>query len=260
MRNEVTALSEKKEKNPHEGHRSRMKERFLKEGLAHFSGHEVLEMLLYYAIPYRDTNDLGHKIEDSFGSLTKVLEADYHDLVKVDGVTPHIATLITLCGQLARRYQREQYAFVAPLYHTADFGKHLLPWFSGQKDESVVLMSMDNRYKVLNTTRVFTGSVNSTQFSMRGAVQQLLRDNATMVVMAHNHPNGHALPSNADIETTRRFAKILQELGIKLIDHLIVSDDDFISLAQTRETAEIFRAGAQSVGVSVARVADKSRK
>lgn len=253
-------MAQSKDKNPHEGHRQRMKERFLKEGLSHFSGHEVLEMLLYYAIPYRDTNDLGHTLEDSFGSLTKVLEADYQDLVKVDGVTPHIATLITLCGQLACRYQREQYAFVKPLYHTADFGKHLLPWFSGQKDESVVLMSMDNRYKVLNTTRVFTGSVNSIQFSMRGAVQQLLRDNATMVVMAHNHPNGHALPSNADIDTTRRFAKLLQELGIKLIDHLIISDDDFISLAQSRETADIFRKDAPSIGVSIVKVADKSRK
>jgi DNA repair protein RadC len=108
---------------------------------------------------------------------------------------------------------------------------------------------------------VFTGSVNSTQFSMRGAVQQLLRDNATLVVMAHNHPNGHALPSNADIETTRRFAKLLQELGIKLIDHLIISDDDFVSLAQTRDTADIFRKEASSVGVvPMAKVADKSRQ
>ncbi len=254
-------MAQDKEKRAHDGHRQRMKERFLREGLAHFSGHEVLEMLLFYALPYRNTNDLGHKLEDSFGSLTKVLEADYQDLVKVEGVTPHIATLITLCGQLAHRYQREQYAFVTPLYKPEEFGRYLLPWFSGQKEESVVLMSMDNRYKVLNTTRVFTGSVNSTQFSMRGAVQQLLRDNATMVVMAHNHPNGHALPSNADIETTRRFAKILQELGIKLIDHLIISEDDFLSLSQTRDTADIFRSGTFAVGTaSLAKVADKSHK
>ncbi len=250
-------MAQAKEKNAHAGHRKRMKERFLHEGLAHFSGHEVLEMLLYYAIPYRDTNDLGHTLENSFGSLTKVLEADYQDLIKVDGVTPHIATLITLCGQLARRYQREQYAFTTPLYKPDEFGKHLIPWFSGQKDESVVLMSMDNRYKVLNTTRVFTGSVNSTQFSMRGAVQQLLRDNATMVVMAHNHPNGHAFPSNADIETTRRFAKLLKDLGIKLIDHLIISEDDYVSLSQTRDIADIFRAQAEQ---TLPKVADKSQK
>lgn len=253
-------MAQAKEKNAHAGHRQRMKERFLHEGLSHFSGHEVLEMLLYYAIPYRDTNDLGHKLENSFGSLTKVLEADYQDLIKVDGVTPHIATLITLCGQLARRYQREQYAFTTPLYKPDEFGRHLIPWFSGQKDESVVLMSMDNRYKVLNTTRVFTGSVNSTQFSMRGAVQQLLRDNATMVVMAHNHPNGHAFPSNADIETTRRFAKLLKDLGIKLIDHLIISEDDYVSLAQTRDTADIFRAESPARVQTLPRVADKSQK
>ena len=253
-------MAQEKEKNAHEGHRQRMKERFLHEGLSHFSGHEVLEMLLYYAIPYRDTNDLGHTLENSFGSLAKVLEADYRDLIKVKGVTPHIATLITFCGQLARRYQREQYTFTTPLYKPDEYGKHLIPWFSGQKDESVVLMSMDNRYKVLNTTRVFTGSVNSTQFSMRGAVQQLLRDNATMVVMAHNHPNGHAFPSNADIETTRKFATLLKELGIKLIDHLIISEDDYVSLAQTRDTACLFRAEPTAHTQTLPRVADKSQK
>ena len=233
-------MPENKDKVSHEGHRQRMKERFLKEGLSHFSGHEVLEMLLYYAIPYRNTNDLGHRLEQSFGGLAKVLEADYHDLLKVHGVTPHIATLLTLCGQVARRYQREQYAMGTILYDTDSMGRYLLPWFSGQKDESVVLMSMDNRYRVLNTTRVFEGSVNSTQFNIRGAVHQLLRDNATMAVMAHNHPNGHALPSQADVATTRYFAMVLRELGIRLIDHLIVSEDDFVSLAQSRITADIF--------------------
>ncbi|MBQ4613025.1 MAG: DNA repair protein RadC [Clostridia bacterium] len=225
----------------HEGHRQRMKERFIQEGLSNFGGHEVLEMLLYYAIPYRNTNDLGHRLEQSFGSLSKVLEADYQDLVKIEGVTPHIATLITLCGQIARRYQRERYARGTLLYDTASIGKFLVPWFSAQKNESVVLLSMDNRHKVLNTTRIFEGSVNSTQFNLRGAVQQALRDNATVVVIAHNHPNGHAFPSQADISTTKRFAKVLKELDIRLLDHLIVSEDDFVSLASTRLTADIFK-------------------
>ncbi len=222
-----------------------------------FSGHEVLEMLLYYAIPYRNTNDLGHRLEDSFGSLTNVLEADYRDLLKVEGVTPHIATLIMLCGQLARRYQREQYAMGTVLYDAHSMGKFLLPWFSGQKDESVVLMSMDNRYKVLNTTRVFEGSVNSTQFNIRNAVYQVLRDNATMVVMAHNHPAGHAFPSNADLETTRRYADALKALNIRLLDHLIISDDDFVSLADSRLLSDVF---VKSGGTALGRVADTSRK
>ncbi len=233
-------MPEKEDKVSHEGHRQRMKERFLQNGLTSFSGHEVLEMLLFYAIPYRNTNDLGHRLERTFGSLVKVLEADYPDLLKVDGVTPHIATLITLCGQLARRYQKEQYAFGTNLYDIESIGKYLLPWFSGQKGESVVLISMDNRHKVLNTTRIFEGSVSSTQFSVRGAVQQVLRDNATVVVMAHNHPNGHAFPSKADIDTTARFANVLRELNVRLLDHLVIAEDDFVSLAQSGYLPEVF--------------------
>ena len=104
-----------------------------------------------------------------------------------------------------------------------------------------MLVSMDNRRKLLNVTRVFEGSVNSAQFNFRIAVQQALRDNATAVVMAHNHPNGFAIPSTADVDTTRQFAEVLRLMGIRLLDHLIVSDDDFVSMAETPETAEIFR-------------------
>ncbi len=250
-------VAEKKTDHAHEGHRQRMKERFLHEGIMGFSGHEVLEMLLYYAIPYRNTNDLGHRLEDSFGGLSKVLEANYQDLIKIDGVTPHVATLVTLCGQLARRYQREQYAMGTILYDVHSIGKFLLPWFSGAKDESVVLMSLDNRHKVLNTTRVFEGSVNSTQFNIRNAVYQVLRDNATMVVMAHNHPVGHAFPSNADLDTTRRYAEALKALNIRLLDHLVISDDDFVSIADSQLLPDVF---VTSGGAALGKVADASRK
>lgn len=253
-------MSDNKNSVSHEGHRQRMKERFIQEGLSSFSGHEVLEMLLYYAIPYRNTNDLGHRLEQSFGSLSKVLEADYQDLIKIQGVTPHIATLITLCGQLACRYQRERYARGTLLYDIESIGRFLVPWFSAQKNESVVLLSMDNRHKVLNTTRVFEGSVNSTQFNLRGAVHQALRDNATMVVIAHNHPNGHAFPSPADISTTRRFAKVLSELDIRLLDHLIVSDDDYVSLSQSQMSADIFHKEVSGGNGTRKQVADTSCK
>ena len=123
---------------------------------------------------------------------------------------------------------------------TTFFGRCVMPWFVGEKNESVVLLSLDNRYRLINATRVFSGSVNSTQFSCRIAVQQALRDNATQVVLAHNHPNGHAFYSDADVETTRRFRQATEMLGIRLLDHLIVSDGDFISLRDTPQTAGLF--------------------
>ena len=228
-------------KNPHDGHRQRMKDRLLRDGLGGFADHEVFEMLLYYAQPYRDTNELGHRLVERFGSLVGVLEADYADLIRVDGITPHMATLLVLCGQLNRRYAREQYAVGRLLYTTEDYGNCALPWFIREKLESVVLISMDNRCRLLNTTRIFTGSVNSTHFNFRELVRQTLQDNATQVVLAHNHPNGHACFSQADVQTTVQCLELLAPLQVRLLDHLVISQDDYVSMASTPELAHLFQ-------------------
>lgn len=234
-------MAEKTPAVSHDGHRQRMKNRFLSNGLEGFSGHEVLEMLLFYALPYRDTNGLGHTLENTFGSLVNVLNADYADLTKVPGVTPHVATLLTLCGQICGRYQQEQCADMQQLYSTELLCRYVRPWFSGKREESVLLVSMDNKRKLLNTTRIFQGSVNSAELNVRLAVQQALRDNATQVVLAHNHPGGFAIPSRADVETTTHFAKVLKMVDIRLVDHIIVAEGDCLSMADSRELAHLFR-------------------
>ncbi len=221
----------------HQGHRQRMKERLLRDGLESFQEHEVMEMLLYYALPYKDTNSLGHVLVDHFGGLNNVLDAHYADLLKVSGVTPHIAHLITMSGQLAHRYLRQSYCIGEMLFNTEKLAKHTVPYFVGAKNESVLLISMDNKRKLLNTTRIFEGSVNSAQFNFRIAVQQALQDNATQIVLAHNHPNGLATPSWDDLITTRRFAEVLQLMGITLVDHLIVAENDCVSLADSKSFA-----------------------
>ncbi len=226
--------------NAHSGHRMRMKQRMLRDGVDNMEAHEAIELLLYYALPYRDTNELGHKLVDKFGSVQNVLSAAYPDLLKVEGVTPHVATLLTLCGQLAFRCIRESYYPGTQLLIDEDYVEFLIPWFAGEKEESVVMISMDNRHKVLNTTRLFRGSVNSANFSNRLAVQQALQDNATRVAIAHNHPGGFAFPSGADVKTTVSFAEVLAAVDIRLMDHLVISDDDAVSMASTPEYHAIF--------------------
>lgn len=217
-----------------------MKERLLRDGLDGFADHEVLETLLYYALPYRNTNNLGHTLAQSFGGMANVLDADYADLIQTPGVTPHVATLLTLTGQIAHRYLKERADTGELLYRTEDLGRCALPWFVGAKEESVVLISMDDRRRLLNATRIFKGSVNSAQFNFRIAVQQALRDNATQTVLAHNHPNGFAFPSNADVDTTEKFAGVLSLMGVRLVDHLIFSGDDYISMADTESLRHLF--------------------
>lgn len=224
----------------HDGHRQRMKERLLNGGLVSFSDHEIIEMLLYYAIPYRDVNGLAHTLTARFGGWTGVLDADYADLLSVPGVTPHVATLLTLSGQAARRYHTDLTGAVTQLFTLQDVIRHVVPQFLGARDERVLMVSLDNKRKLLNTTCIFEGSVNSAQFNVRQAVQQALRDNATQVVLAHNHPNGFAFPSEADVRTTQYVAKVLAPLEIRLIDHLVVAEGDCLCMSRLPETAWLF--------------------
>lgn len=235
-------MAEKKERpgGEHEGHRNRMKQRLLTGGLASFSDHEIIELLLFYAVPYRDTNPLAHRLVARYGSWTRVVDADYDDLLSVPGVTPHMATLLTLAGQSARRYYRDMTGVVNHLYDAEQVACHVLPWFLGARDESVVMVSLDNKRKHLNTTRIFEGSVNSAQFNVRLAVQQALRDNATQIVLAHNHPNGFAFPSEADISTTHYLLEVLRPLDIRLMDHLVVAEGDCLCMSQLQETGWMF--------------------
>lgn len=239
----------------HNGHRGRMKDRLLTGGLAGFSDHEIVELLLFYALPYRDTNLLAHKLVDHFGSWTQVLDAHYDDLLTVEGVTPHVATLLTLVGQSAHRYQQDVTGKVQHLHDEDSLARHVIPWFYGEKEESVVLVCLDNKRKHLNTTRIFVGSVNSAQFNIRLAVQQALRDNATQVVLAHNHPNGYAFPSAMDITTTGYVKEVLAPLDIHLLDHIVVAEGDAVCMSLLSECASMF--GEQRAAVSLPMVANE---
>ena len=224
----------------HEGHRQRMKERFLTGGLDSFSDHEIVEMLLFYALPYRNTNELAHFLVDRFGSWTQVVTAHYDDLVALPGVTPHVATLLTLIGQSARRYHLDTTGVVQHLFNLEAIIRHVVPQFMGAKKEKVYMVSLDNKSKHLNTTCLFEGSVNSAQFNLREAVQQALRDNATRVVLAHNHPNGFCFPSVPDITTTKRVIEVLKPLDITVVDHLIVSEGDCLCMSRLPESKWLF--------------------
>lgn len=217
----------------HEGHRGRLKDRFRKEGLDGFTDVQVLELLLFFCIPRRDTNPIAHALLARFGSLHQVLEAPLHELEKVDGIGEQASTLISLTRQLARSYGVSQAGVEKILNTTTKCGEYLKPFFLGKRDETVYLLCLDAKCKALGCQEVGKGSVNSAGLSVRKIVETALAVNATSVVLAHNHPSGLALPSNEDVVTTRRVAMALDTVGIFLADHIVVADDDFVSLAQS---------------------------
>lgn len=199
-----------------------------------------MEMLLFYGIPRRDTNELAHQLISTFGSLARVLEAPYEELIKLKGMTANAAALICFCGQLLQIYYKDKYAAGVILRNTEETGSFLLPYFMNKKNEAVALICLDNRCKVLNCSFVSDGSVNATEINIRLIMQQALMHNATAVILAHNHPSGHALPSKEDISTTMAISKALMVADIRLLDHIIVAEDDFVSMRDTPTLAPIF--------------------
>ena len=224
----------------HNGHRERMKRRFTVEGLESFEQHEIIEMLLFFGVPRRDTNPLAHRLVKEFGSLNAVLDAPREELLRVDGVTENVATLLNFSGALAREYFRRQAGSGLILNSTDETGKFIQPQFVGADREMVFMICMDNRCRVLNSSFIFKGDVNATAISIRAILQTALRHNSTSVILAHNHPKGFALPSKQDISTTIALRKALDVAGIVLMDHLIVTDDDYVSMRDTAGLSHIF--------------------
>lgn len=215
------------------GHRERIKERFRREGLESFDQVHVLELMLFYAVPRKDTKAMARALLDHFGSLTAVMEASIPELEAVPGVGKNAATYLTMLTAVGRYYQVQKAQQETILDDTEKYGNYLLPRFYGRRSETVFLLCMDAKCKVLGCQLVGEGDVNSANIPMRRMVEIALATNATSVVLAHNHPSGLAIPSREDVLTTRQLAAALGAMDIMLADHIVVADGDFVSMVQS---------------------------
>ena len=220
-------------KNIHDGHRKRLKERFLKGGMDGLSDINCLELLLFYALPRRDTNPIAHALLEQFGSLSGVLDAPPEQLLKISGISEHAATLLHIIPQLARRYMMDQTGTDNILTTAKHYGEYLMPCFVGAREEQVYLLCLDAKCKVLDCRLISKGSLNSANVPIRKIAEVALTIDATGVVLAHNHTSGIALPSREDIALTTRLLHALDAMGIELVDHIIIADDDFVSMAES---------------------------
>ena len=217
----------------HDGHRQRLKKRFLNEGLDGFEPNQVLELLLFYCISRQDTNPIAHRLLNHFGSFTQVMEASPEELKKVPGIGDSVATFLSLVTSAGRYYQDQSKQVTGILSDLEECGKYLIPKFFGRRNETVFLLCLDAKCKVLCCKEVGEGSVNSAAVPIRRIVEMALGVNATSVVLAHNHPSGVALPSSEDVQTTCRLAMALSAVEITLIDHVVVADNDYVSMRQS---------------------------
>ena len=222
-----------KDKNPHANHRERMRGRFMAYGLDSFSDHNVLELLLFYAQPRKDTNLTAHRLLDAFGSLEGVFDATPEALKTVQGVGDSAAALIHLVPETARRYLMSKAEPGQILDNSSAAGRYLLPRFLTCREERLYLVCMDAKLKVLDCREMSRGGTVSVNVNVRSIVQTALGQNATYAVMAHNHTSGIALPSKEDVAVTLRVRQVLAEVGVTLTDHIVVAGNDFVSMADS---------------------------
>lgn len=218
----------------HDGHRERMRKRFLEQGLDGFDNHQVLEMLLYYTIPRGDTNEIAHKLIKTFGSFSQVLETSVQDLCKVEGVGERTATMLSFVGSLVRFYLVDKKKLDGKSLNSInECIAYLKPYFTGRKNEAVYILCLDSKCKILVCKMLGEGSVNSAAVPLRKIVDVAMSSNATSVILAHNHPGGIALPSGDDVATTKQLATTLRSVDVILADHVIFADEECVSLAQS---------------------------
>lgn len=210
----------------HDGHRQRKRQQFLSHGPQSMADHELLELALFYAIPRRDTNETAHRLLEQFGSLDRVLTAPEQELEQNAAV---LLRLIGAMGDRARRPGREE-KIVASVDQA---GAYFLRLLDGQRTEQLYQLCVDAKGKVLSCRMLSQGQADMTVLSLRQVVENALLSGASGVFLGHNHPSGVALPSPADMEATTQVRDALKRLDIRLIDHIIVADGDYVSMASS---------------------------
>ena len=222
----------------HENHRDRVKQRFLSEGLDHFDPHNILELLLFYSIPQKDTNELAHALIKKFGSLSGVFDAPLQELTAVPGIKMHSAILLKMIPALSRRYVIEKNQCRERLSDMNKIGKYLVDHYIGINVETVFLLLLDNKFNVIELVKVHEGSVNSAAITLRKLIEIALFKHASMAVLSHNHPSGIAIPSQADLFTTKEVKQAFDLIEIKLLGHILVAGNSYIDILNPTNTDE----------------------
>ncbi len=235
-------MSEKKIKkdNPHKNHRSRLRETFRKAGADGIPDHNILELLLFYSIPRKDTNELAHKLIAEFGSLNRVFDATYEQLLDIDGMGESSALLISMIPGICRRYIEGKTKGKINLSEPEDAQNYLKDKFYGCKTEVFYILCLDSSGNLINCCKLGEGTPGTVLIDKRSVMQTAIRNDAEKIILSHNHPKGVAAPSREDLELTNEFSSLLTTVGIRVVDHIIVAGHETISLASVDKFKKLF--------------------
>ncbi len=214
----------------HQGHRKRMLDKFLKNGIDGFKEHEILEIILFSIIPRCNTNEISHYLINEFGSISGVLSATKNDLMKISGIGDNAAAFLCFLGEFIHKYRLEvsekRKRFNSP-DKIAEYARTL---FTNPAEESSFVIVLDRSLCFIGSEKLSDGGADESYLDARTIVGAAIGKNSKNIVVVHNHPHGAVNFSSADISATRCLLDVLRPLGIELNDHILILKDGFCSM------------------------------
>jgi DNA repair protein RadC len=225
----------------HSGHRARLKQSFKEGDASLLSDHKLLELLLFYSVSRRDTNETAHLLINEFGSLDAVFKASHNALLNVKGVGYQTALLIKIIDAINDKIHIDLASKENKPMTCEDMKRYLTAFYRSKIYETIVVLSCDNKRRIKKVSIVGEGAVNSTDINSRKIVEAVINANASYIVLAHNHPNGAPEPSLADVDATRSLVVMLRKLDVGVFDHIIIgADGDAFSMREHDRYRNLF--------------------
>lgn len=226
--------------NIHKGHRQKLKNRVLAGGLAGEAPHTILELLLFYGIPRKDTNPIAHELLDRFGSLSGVLRAGVEELKSVQGMTENAALLLHLILPVYAAYEEDLRRMPTLPESAAQIVDFMRPKLIGSTTEKAYLLCIGGNGKLLGLRKICEGDLSSAAIDLRALAAAVLETKAQDAILVHNHPNGVAAPSLQDIDATKQIVSFLDQMKVRLVNHIILSENDYCSMADKKNFVHLF--------------------
>ncbi len=223
------------------GHRSRLKERFLTEGAEKFTDEDLLELLLMFGIPYKDTRLIARSLLNTYKTLDKVIDAPLEELIEFKGLGKKAVLPLKVVKEVARRYLKAKALKSICLRAPQEVYDYLRYEMKNLKKEVLKAIFLDASSKVISIETLFEGTVTETAVYPRELFLKAFNLGAVSIILVHNHPSGKLEPSSHDLSLTEKLILAGSMLHIKILDHIIIADSGYFSMAENGIIEELER-------------------
>lgn len=219
--------------NIHDGHRKRLDRKVRERGLEMLEPHEQLEHILFAVIPQGDTNRIAHRLLERFVTVAGVINADVEELLGIEGVGNRVAMFLTGLPQLLGIVERSIFEGAPPKLDSLEaIEEFVKTYFYGKLTEAAYIISLNSSYRVLAISKILEGGQNEIYCYLSSFIKQAVRDNASSVIVAHNHPCGNLNPSIEDVNTSRKLMKAFEAVDIEFADSIVIAEGKALSMRQ----------------------------